>query len=396
MVDALNIVLFDEKVGVEEDFLVPFSNIPGVDIVAQLSDRVDLYEWARHGQVDVVAVRLWGEDESEFEVVERITQIAPRCGIIGVSECNKPQFIVGAMRAGCAQFVFCPIDQQDLATAVEKIGAKLPTASINESKRICVIGSSGGTGATTIACNLAIELAQLTQQRSGLVDMNLEFGDVACAFDCTPTHTIADVCTEGADADRTVLERALHELPCNVSLLPRPNDVSEARLVSPDGVQQVMEIMREMFPYVVVDLPRAYSYLSSAALSRADLILIVAQLGVPFIRNATRIFQCLTEMGAEADTIQIVLNRCKASYEKITPEEVEEHFNRPIFGLIPNDYRRVQSALDLGHPIMANAPSSPARIAIQEMAKRICVEHGTTKEKVKAAPGLFGRIWGKK
>jgi pilus assembly protein CpaE len=220
-----------------------------------------------------------------------------------------------------------------------------------------------------------MELAHICERRTALVDLNLEFGDVSCAFDCNPEYTVADVCREDIEVDRVLLGRALLDLPCNVSVLARPHKIDEARVVTPDGVANLFKSIGGMFPYVVVDLPRMFSFLSAAAVQDADHVLIDSQLCVPLIRNAKRIYECLLQMGAREETVNIVLNRCNATYDRITPEEVASHFGKPPFASIPNDYKQVQNSLDLGHPIVADAPSSTARLAIREMAKKLGAEH---------------------
>ncbi|HNQ24211.1 MAG TPA: response regulator [Phycisphaerae bacterium] len=394
MADTLRLCLFDTLPSREPPFRGPFEQLKNALILGDFSQWDELREWLKHGSVDLVAVNLDGDTRAGLETVERITQLAPKCGILGLSSSRDPGSIIAAMRAGCSQFVCWPVDQADLEQAVERIRATRMSMHLG-SKRFCVIGSSGGAGATTVACNLAMELGHLTDRRAGLVDLNLEFGDVACAFDCTPKFSVADVCREGVDLDRLLLSKAMHELPCNVSILARPDRIEDARAVTPEGVEQVLKALADMFPYIVVDLPRAYSFLSAAALRDAERVIVVTQLGVPFIRNATRIYECLLQMNTEEERIEIVLNRCKASFERITPEEVEAHFGRPIFATIPNDYRRVQSSLDFGHPIVADAPASPARVAIQEMARRLTSDNAEepNARPAGARPGLWGKLW---
>jgi pilus assembly protein CpaE len=191
--------------------------------------------------------------------------------------------------------------------------------------------------------------------------------------------------------DNVILGKALYDLPCNVSILARPTHIQEAREVTPDGVQGMFSILSAMFPYVVVDLPRAFDFISATTLSPADHILVVTQLSVPVLRNATRIHKCLLEMGASEDRIDIVLNRVKSTFERITPEDVENHFGRPPIAMIPNDYHRVQSALDFGHPIGTDAPDTPARVAIQKLARRIAGEVVDQPP----ATGIFNRILGR-
>src|SRR5262249_44401164 len=155
---------------------------------------------------------------------------------------------------------------------------------------------------------LALELAHLTTRSAALVDMNLQFGDVACAFDCQPRYSVADVCRGAAEIDRTLLETALHELPCNVSLLPRPEKVEDADDVQADHVEQMFRVLAQMVPFVVVALPRAFTPPAAAALSGSDRLIIVAQLSVPCLRNATRVYECMLNVGANPDRVEIVLN----------------------------------------------------------------------------------------
>ncbi len=395
MAHELTICLYNPDQQGRSDFATAFRELPGVRVHCEAATPEDLRDWLRSVHFDAVCLNLDLKNDAGFAAVETIVHAAPKTPIVGVSAMQEPTFIIRAMRSGCSQFVCWPIDNNDLRSVFERLRALRP-AVVSQSKRVCVVGSSGGTGATTIACNLAMELAQESGQRVGLVDMNLEFGDVACAFDCHPSYSVADVCSDTGDVDRSVLERALHELPCNVSLLARPENIEQARAVMPDGIEHVLTVMGEMFPHVVVDLPRAYGFLSTAVLRESDAVLIVMQLGVPFIRNAARLYQNLVDMGAREERIHFVINRCNSNAERITPKEVEEHFNRPVFAMIPNDYRRVQGALDLGHSLGADAPNSPVRTAIRGMAKRIV--HPDTEAAAGAAaagPSFLGRLFGR-
>jgi pilus assembly protein CpaE len=247
-----------------------------------------------------------------------------------------------------------------------------------------------------VASNLGLELAHLLERPTALVDLNLEFGDIACAFDCEPTYSVADLCRSGSELDRTMVEAAMHVLPCNVHLLARPAKIQDAPEVAPEAVEKLLVLLSGVYSNVVVDLPRGFNFFSATAVERADLVLIVAQLTVPSIRNARRIYELLRQMNANMDNVEIVLNRYKADFQRITREDVERHFRRPVFGVIPNDYRQVAACLDFGHPILANSPKSPARVAIHEMAKKIAAEFKSEEASSPQRKGLFGRLLGKK
>lgn len=394
MADKLRACLFDASPDPGSNLRASFDHLSGVEILGLTGSWEELRDWVRNGNLDFVAIYLDDPERNGQGAVEKLAQFAPSCSILGISAQTDPHFIIAAMRAGCGQFVPFPIDTADLTNAIDRIRASKRT-SIHTSKRVCVVGSSGGVGATAIACNLAMAFGQIAGRHVGLVDLNLEFGDVGCAFDCVPKYSIADVCRDGVEIDPHMLGAAIHELPCNVALLVRPENTEQARDVSPEGVQRMLQVMGELYPYVVIDLPRSFSFFSAAAVANADKILVITQLSVSSIRNATRILRLLRQLGAPDENIAVVVNRYKASYERIKQDEVESHFNRPVFALIPNDYRRMQSSLDLGQPVMLDAPNSPARLAIQEMARKLAGDHSETPAPAGPTPqsGLLSKFW---
>ena len=241
-----------------------------------------------------------------------------------------------------------------------------------------------------------MELAHLTGSNIALVDMNLEYGDVASNFDCTPKYTIADMASGSIELDEETIGAGLHELPSGVSIVARPNQVDEAREVTPDSVELMLRLIGESFQFVIVDLPRSYSFLSSVAVGHADHVLIVTQLSVPAIRNASRVYESLLHLGVDPDCLQFVVNRYNADFERINLKEVEEHFRRPVFAVIPNDYKYVSASLDFGHPIGADAPTNKCRAAIQDIARKLAPEYGNSDEVGKSEESFLGKLLGRK
>jgi len=393
MTDTLRWCLFDGECLPEVPFREPFEQVSGLLIAGQASTWDELKEWLRIKPVDVVAVNLGDQKDHALAIVQRITEVAPTCAVLGVSRRTEPETIISAMRAGCNQFVAWPIDLNDLKQALNRI-RKVRFQGQNASKRVIVIGSAGGAGATTIACNLAVELGRLSDQPSALVDMNLEFGDVCSTFDCEPAFTIADICRSGVEADRVLLAKAMHELECRVAILASPKTIDDVLAIDPDSIPAMFEAMAAMFPFIVVDMLRSYAYLSCTAINTADHILIVTQPGVSFVRNAGRILNYLRSFNISDDRIHIVLNRSNSSLDRISPDDVAKHFGKPVYAMIPNDFRRVQWSLDLGQPITAKGPSSPARAAIADLARRIAGLANDNPDE-SAGGGLFSRLLGR-
>lgn len=392
----LRVCLFDAGATKDASFRPPFELVEGLHVIDLCPNWAMLQEHLRLANIDAVAVNLdHSEGESRFLIIQRIAEVAPECAVIGVSSDTNPDTIIAAMRAGCAQFVRAPIDIADLRTALDRIRqTRLPAAA--GCLHVGLIGSAGGAGATTLASNLALELAHAAEQRVALVDMNLQFGDVACMFDLSPKHTLSDVCAAGVQIDRTLLDMALEALPCQVSVLAAPLTLEHSEQVDPDAVEQLFRHLAQMFPFTVIDLPRHFSAASLSALRAADRIFIVSQLAVPCLRNASRIHEALVTVGIDDSRVELVLNRCNANHERVKPIDVEKHFGRPVFASIPNDYKRITASRDLGHPILTEAPNSPARLAIQQLAQTLVRQHlgGDAANQGKA--GFLGGLFRKK
>ncbi len=362
-----------------------------LDIVGESKKWKELQTLLTTRDVEAVILHLdQREREQRFVTVERIAELQPECAIIGVCDDNQPDTIISAMRAGCAQFVPLPLDAADFKAALDRV-RRNGTPGPATQQRICLMGSAGGAGTTTISCNLALELADLTGTEVALVDLNLSFGDVACHFDCAPHYGVSDVCRTSNEIDRTMLEQAIHMLPNGVGLLSRP-DVDTQVDVHPQHIEHMLSVLGQMYRYVVVDLPRNFDTLNMAALSNADRVLIITQLTVPGLRNATRMREHLLCLGANEEHIGVVVNRGNASHERITTDEVSKHFKRPVYAIVPNDYKHITAARDLGQPMAAN---SPARVGIRELASRLT--NRTEKRNGNGeSRGLIGRLLSRK
>ena len=390
MSQTLRVCLYNREV--QQSLHQPFQDLPYVRIVGQVSSGEELLDWIGRLSLDLVVVNL--DSDGGLELVEQVRRTRARCGILGISKSSDPNAIIRAMRSGCNQYVRWPIDPNDLKEALQQINVQ-SAPRFSGSRRVCVMGASGGAGATTVACNLAIELASLIGRECGLVDLNVELGDVGCLFDTQPIYSLADVCKEGVDLDHVMLEKGFHKLNCNVAILVRPHRLEEAYEIAPEGIVSMLNEARGLYPFVVVDLPRSFGPTTVAALQDTDRLLIVTQLTVASIRNATRINDWLRQMGTPEANIGIVLNRGTSSIGHITSEDVEAHFGKPIFANIPNDYRRVQSSLDVGYSTVKEDGRNPVQLAIREMARKIASDLLSQQdaEQQEAQPTLLKWLW---
>ncbi len=364
------------------------AHIQDLDVISVL-DEADspssFGDWAQRlgDEIDFVIVHL--DHRDKLAIIEQLTSILPRCRVIAAGPPDST-LIVSAMRLGCAQFVPVPIDPQDLRSAIAS--AKTDRGETWETKRLCVIGTSGGSGATTISCSLAAELGAQGSSVA-IVDLDLEFGGVACAFDCVAEHTLASLCSK-APVDKDMVRSSLVDLPDNISILARPNDMEQIYEVTPDKLKVILDILNTLFPYVIIDMSRINGELGHVALQDADRILIVLQSSVMSVRNANRILKILNKTGVDPDKIEAVINRSQSRDAHGAFKELASYVKCPVYTRVPNDYSQVQSSLDRGVMAVSNK-GSQMHAAIREIAARLT---GIDIQANNAPHGWLGRLLG--
>lgn len=329
-----------------------------------------------------------------LELIDQVSRGYPELALIALGHATEPEAILAPIRAGCDQYVCEPIDYADLAAAVARVASK-KLLQRGKSRCVCVVAASGGMGATSIACNLAIELAAVTEKRCALMDLDLQFGDVAAQFDCEPEYTLHDVAVSTGQLDRAVLEKVLTDLPCHVSLLPRPEEIEQYEEVTSEVVHDAIELLLSMFETVVIDVPKRLDSVTFAALGRADLIVLVCQLLVPNIRNTNRFFEAMKKAGIATDRIEVVVNRDDSSGGRITTKDLENIIQKPIFARIPNDYHFVAQSLDFGQPIAGEEKGNPVRTELRKIAKQIVTDSGPNELREEPRRGFLGRFLSK-
>ena len=394
MSNLLHVCIYNNEAESSKALQDQVSALNFVRIVAEVGNAEALAKTLHQTTVNLIFFHLDPDPVGVLEVIDHISTKYPELALIAISHQTAPEAILAPMRAGCDQFVCEPIDHADLANAVARVASRR-LLSNTKSRCICVVGASGGAGTTSIACNLALEIGNLTDRDCALVDLDLQFGDVALNFDCEPRYSIYDLAGAGNELDHSVLSKTITTLPCKVALLSRPDTIEQHEAITPEVIHRVLELMKVVYENVVVDLPGRFDIQTIAALGQADLILIVCQLQVPSLRNAKRFYDTLMRMGIPEERIEIVVNRSDGRSGRITDADVVKSVQKPVFATIPNDYQFVARSIDFGRPIAALDRNSPVRAAIRKMAHKLVVEQATKPPQKEERKGIISRLLSK-
>ena len=278
------------------------------------------------------------------------------------------------MRAGAKEFLTQPIGIEELMFALERIGAHRLGGGQGRSrtcKMLAVAGATGGVGSTSLAVNLGCVLASQASNTVALVDLDLSLGDADVFLDTIPDYTIVDVVQNIARLDFQLLKRSMTKHSSGLYLLPRPVQLQDISLVTPDDLQRVFGLLKATFSHVIIDLSKAYNRVDMTALQAANQVLLVTQLDLPCLRNVVRLLMSFDAIDGLKDKVQIVVNRIGLDNGHISLKKAKETIGRDIFWRLPNDYRVMVEMRNNGVPLVEQAPRAAITQAIVALAEEL-------------------------
>lgn len=230
-----------------------------------------------------------------------------------------------------------------------------------------VFSPKGGVGKSVIAVNLAAAIAQQTGEAVVVVDLDLHFGDVAVMLRLRPRHTFADAASAGELLDENLLQSFLaHHEKSGVSVLAAPTSPSAGDPSDIVGAMRVLELLRDMFPYVVVDTPSQLSELVLQAVVAADAVVCVVGMDVPSVKDARLGLQAFELLQVPRDKVTVVLNRSMSKVH-LEPRDIENALEANIDVGFPSEVCVPQS-VNQGQPALIAFPRSRFAAAALELS----------------------------
>ena len=239
-----------------------------------------------------------------------------------------------ATRAGIRAVIPNTISDRDLASLIETAGAATETATSARHHQVIVVASpKGGVGKTTVAVNLAALLAEQAPGEVVLLDLDLQFGDVATVLDLQPEFTVADALTSGA-ADSMLLRTLLVPHPSNFFVLCGADHPAAVGQVSGDHVRKLVSQFAHTFRYVVIDTSAALQEETLASLEEATDVAFVATFDVATLRNVRKEIDVLAELGLLPTRRHAVLNRTDR-LSGLTEKDAANILGLPVDAMFP-------------------------------------------------------------
>jgi pilus assembly protein CpaE len=322
---------------------------------------------------DVVVVDLDADPEVALDLVENICSRNAAITVMAYSSNRDPELLVNCMRAGAREFLTEPISQNALAEAVIRASAR--RLEVDRQKKVSgkvlvFWGAKGGTGVTTMASNFAIALQKEAAREVALVDLNVQLGDISVVLGLEPRFTVFDALRNPDRLDQDFVTSLLVEHKSGVVVLAAPDHYEPTPAV-PDGtLGKLLYILRDRYPYVVVDAGPSLGGGAQTVFEMADVVYVVTQADIPTLRNTQRLISHLQGSGDAHRRIEIVLNRHDPRKIEIDEERIAKALTLPLKWKIPNDYFGVRRSLNTGAPLALE--NSAVSRAVHAMAREAC------------------------
>lgn len=352
--------------------------------------------------LEFIALAIDETDEENLVLLGEIIALAKARNIkvILIAEDVTPASLHSLLRQGADEFVPYPLPENELAEAIKRVRAaakspiatsdtpKLQTTAQKEGAVIVLHGLAGGTGATTLAVNLAWELA--TQEKENgpsvcLLDLDLQYGAVATYLDLPRREVVYDMLSDTESMDDEAFGQSLLTFQDKLHVLTSPADMLPLDLVSPEDIERILASARRHFDYVVIDMPSTLVSWSETVLNAAHVYFATVELDMRSAQNTLRFKRALQAEELPAEKLRYVMNRAPKFTDltgKSRVKQMAESLGIAIDVLMPDGGKPITQGADHGLPLALSAAKNPLRREIMKLATTI---HALSNEDVQAA-----------
>jgi len=305
--------------------------------------------------------------------------------------------LLEAMRAGVAEYLPKPVPSEIIREAVDRLRPRVPKPAgggVADGKVYTFFSSKGGSGATTVVTNLAVETHRLTRKKTLIVDLDPELGEVSLLLGVQPEFNFVDLINNLHRIDAGLLSSYIERHQSGVHFLSAPYHPDRAAGVTGEQVRQVIQYLREQYDFVFLDTSKSFGPTTVAALEAADQVYIVSTVDLPSLRNIQRGLPLLLRVvpGGKSH-LRLLVNRFDPE-GGVSLKELERTLELPVFATLRNDYQAVIGSINTGKPVVLNGRSAFSQ-DLKNLAAQVTSVRGGDEGRPSGMFMKLGRLFGR-
>jgi pilus assembly protein CpaE len=349
------------------------ADIPTVTLVGEYGGLAEALLQATAIRPDLLVVEVDG-DESAAPAVTAIEQLArklPETAILAMGHGLSAELVIRVLRAGALEFLRRPVERVDLVAALVKLARFRGSAPQRNPGRITsIFAAKGGLGATTLAINLGVSMAECAEGKTLLVELDNRHSDIVTFLDLKPRYSIHDVVENLGRMDESLLRGLLTRHASGLWTVPGPTRLERSQF-GPEQVSGVIEVLRAHFDHVLMDLRHDFDPATVAALEASDEILFVTSLDVAALRSGAAALAAFRHLGLDTKKIKVVVMR-DGTGDSVTVKHARTTLGLPIHWRTPSDYQTVVASINSGQPVVSASPRAKISKNLRALAETLC------------------------
>ncbi len=345
-------------------------SVENINVIRTFSELRNASDFIIENAPDLVIIDISNNPNKALEFIQKAQILLKSTKVIVTSYNITSGLAVQALRAGAREYLLKPLIKDSFVDVVSKIRDQIYENIDDRSKCkvISVFSNKGGIGKTTIATNIAVEIANLTKERVALIDLNLQMGDVTTFLDLTPSFNTSYVINNlGKIDEESLLETLEKYKDAELYVLADPPTIQESLNITSAEITKLLNVLKGIFSYIIIDTASSFDDKTITALDNSDLILLTAIVNLPSVRNCQRCLELFKRLSYNRDKVKIIANRVMEN-DEIKVEDFEQALGQEVYFKLPNNYTVLISAINKGVPLSEISSTSNISKSFRQLA----------------------------
>jgi pilus assembly protein CpaE len=322
-------------------------------------------------------------------ILAELDRLAENCDpgtkVLIIGHANDVMLYRELLKRGVSEYLVEPVAPLHLMEAISNLYNNPETEPVGHV--YAFIGAKGGVGSSTVCHNAAWSLSEMLKVDVVIADLDLAFGTTGLDFNQDPMQGIADALSSPDRLDEVLLDRLLTKCSEHLSIFPAPVVLDRDYDISVEGCDQVIDVVRQNVPYVIVDLPHTWTAWVKHSLLQADEVIITAAPDLANLRNAKNIVDLLQQVRRNDAKPRLVMNMVNMPKRpEISVKEFESAIGLKAISVIDFDSETFGQAANNGQMIEELSAKARSASAFRDIA--LSISNRRDMQSTKKASGL--------